>query len=140
VGRGVRVRAARGSLVALGAGTVLGPGARIEAAGGRVALGHGARLGERAVIRATVSVEVGDGAVIGPWALVDDTAPGWADPEAPVRLQPPHRAPVRIGERARLGPHAAVLAGARVPPGAEVAPYAVRGGDAPAGTAAASAA
>jgi acetyltransferase-like isoleucine patch superfamily enzyme len=135
VARNARVRAVRGARVHLGAGAVLGPDARIEALGGRVVLGRGARLDERAVIRATASVVIGDGAVVGPWALVDDTAPTWTDPETPVRRQPPRRAPVRMGPRARLGPHAVVLAGVELGPGEEVAPYAVRGDDAPATTA-----
>jgi acetyltransferase-like isoleucine patch superfamily enzyme len=63
--------------------------------------------------------------VIGDWAMVTDAEPGIADVETPVRAQPVGVRPVRIGEGARIGAHAALLAGAQVDAGGVVGSYAV---------------
>ncbi len=131
VGPGVRIAVGPNARVELGDGASLGAGARIEAVAGTVRVGPGARLGERAVIVSLAGVEIGPRAVLGDWAMIADAEPAWADPEAPVRRQPLNRAPVRVEADARLGPHAAVLAGATIPAGAEVAPYEVAGGNFP---------
>jgi acetyltransferase-like isoleucine patch superfamily enzyme len=123
VAAGARVSIAPGGRVRLGDGCLIGPGARIEAAGGTVEVGPGARLGDRAVILALSHVTLGRDAVLGDWALACDAGPTWADPETPVRGQPMQRRPLRIGDRARIGAHATVLAD--VPDGAVVPSYAV---------------
>ena len=123
VGAGVKVNVAAGARVELGEGAVLGPGSRIEAHGGTVRIGAGARLGERAIVIAHSGIEIGEGAVIGAWATVADAGPTFVDSELPVRRQPLRSAPIRIGARARVGIHAVV--GASLPDGAEVAPYEV---------------
>jgi acetyltransferase-like isoleucine patch superfamily enzyme len=123
VAAGARVSVAPGGRVRLGDGCLLGAGARIEAAGGTVEVGPGARLGDRAVVVALESVTLDRDAVLGDWALACDAGPAWADAETPVRSQPPRRRPLRIGDGARIGAHAAVLAD--VPDGAVVASYAV---------------
>lgn len=124
VGPRVRVAVAPGARVVLEAGSALGEGCRIEAAAGLVHVGAGAQLGERSVVVARERVEIGAGAVVGDWALVCDTEPRYDDPERPTRLQPVRTAPVRIGERARVGVHATVLPGGDVGAGAVLAPYA----------------
>ena len=124
--RGARIAVARGGRVVLEDGCLLGAGSRIEATGGVVRLGSGARLGARAVIVARECVEVGPGSAIGEWALVCDTAPTFDDPERPTRLQPLHVAAVRIGDNARIGAHATVLAGETIPAGAVVGSYETR--------------
>jgi acetyltransferase-like isoleucine patch superfamily enzyme len=125
VGRGARVSVARGARVELGAGAVLGPGSRIEAVHGTVRLGPGARLGERAVVVSLSGVDIGAGAVVGDWAAVIDAGPTWRDAEVPTRRQPLRALPVVVGREARVGLHAAVLAGVTLGDGAVVAPYAV---------------
>jgi len=125
VARGASVRAHRGGRVRLSDGCLLGPGCRVEAAGGEVAIGTGARLGERSVIVALSRVTVGARATIGEWAVVSDVEPTWADPETPVRSQPLAPRPIEIGDGAGVGAHAALGGGARVPPGAAVGSYAV---------------
>jgi acetyltransferase-like isoleucine patch superfamily enzyme len=125
VERGARIAVAPGARLVLEDGCRLGEHSRIEASGGTVRIGEGARLGERSVLVALAGIDVGAGCVVGEWALVSDAEPTFADPERPVRLQPLRRAPVRLGDRARIGPHAAVLAGATVRPGAVVGAYAV---------------
>jgi acetyltransferase-like isoleucine patch superfamily enzyme len=117
VARGVRIDVARGARVILEDGCSLGERCRIEAGGGVVRIGRDARIGERAVLVAVVGIEIGAGADVGDWAVIADADPAFAD--AP--------APVRIGDGARVGLHAAVLAGAEVAPGEAIAPYETRG-------------
>ena len=85
--RGARVHVARGARVVLEPGVVLGPESRIDAVGGEVRVGRGARLGERAVVVAHARVEIGPGAVIGDWAAVTDVGPTWDHVESAVREQ-----------------------------------------------------
>jgi acetyltransferase-like isoleucine patch superfamily enzyme len=124
VARGARVRVDRGH-VRLGDGCLLGPGCKIDAPGGTVTIGAGARLGERSAIVALSEVTVGAGAVVGEWAVLMDIEPTTDDVELPVRLQPPRPRPIVIGDGARIGAHAALEAGARIAPGAVVGSYAV---------------
>src|SRR5687768_1731922 len=72
VARGALVRTARGGRVRLGDGCLLGPGCRIEAPGGSVEIGTGARIGERSVIVALSRVTLGAGATVGEWAVLSD--------------------------------------------------------------------
>jgi UDP-3-O-[3-hydroxymyristoyl] glucosamine N-acyltransferase len=98
------VSVARGARVVIGAGSVLGRDSRIEATAGRVTIGPGARLAERAVVSASTDLRIGARAVVGDWALVEDG---------------------HVGDGAVIGPHAVVGPGATVGPGARIAPYAV---------------
>ena len=116
VGRGVRVNVAPGARVVLEHGCELGERCRIDADGGVVRIGRNARIGERAILVAQTGIEVGAGCDVGDWALIADTEPAFAD--AP--------APVRIGDDARIGMHAAVLAGAEIAPGDVVGAYETR--------------
>ena len=127
VERGARVHVARGARVELGAGASLGEGSRIEAVAGTVRVGAGARVGERAIVVSLCGVDIGAGALVGDWAAVVDAGPTWEDVEVPVRRQPLRVARVVVGREARVGVHAAVLAGATIPPRGVVAPYAVVG-------------
>jgi acetyltransferase-like isoleucine patch superfamily enzyme len=123
VARGVRISVARGARVVLEDGCRLGEGCRIEARGGTVRIGPGALVGERSVLVALAGIDVGAGAVIGDWAVISDAEPTFEDAERPTRLQPLRAAPVRIGDGARIGLHAAVPPGATIAPGAVVEPY-----------------
>jgi acetyltransferase-like isoleucine patch superfamily enzyme len=126
VERGVRVRVAPGARVLLEDGCLLGEGCRIEARGGTVRIGPGARLGARSVLVALAGIDVGAGCVVGEWAMIADAEPTFDDPERPTRLQPLRAAPVRVGDGARLAAHAIVQAGATIAPGEVVAPYETR--------------
>jgi acetyltransferase-like isoleucine patch superfamily enzyme len=128
---GVRIDVAKAARVVLEDGSLLGERCRIEASGGTVRIGPGARLGARSVLAAHAGIDVGADCVVGEWVLIADTGPTYDDPEMPTRLQPPRAEPVRIGDRARIGAHAAVLAGAAIAPGAVVGSYAVVGGAVP---------
>ena len=124
--RGVRVNVAPGALVVLEDGCVLGEGCRIEAQAGTVRIGAGARIGERSVLVALAGIDVGAGAVVGDWASIADAEPTFADPELPTRQQPLRAVPVRVGDGARIGVHAALQAGAKIAPGEVVGAYETR--------------
>jgi acetyltransferase-like isoleucine patch superfamily enzyme len=128
VERGVRLAVASGARVVLEDGCLLGAGCRIEAAGGTIRIGPGARIGARALLVAMAGIDIGARCVVGEWAVIADHEPTYDDPERPTRLQPLHAEPVRLGDGARLGAHAALLAGATVAPGEVVASYATRAG------------
>jgi acetyltransferase-like isoleucine patch superfamily enzyme len=124
--RGARVSIAPGARVVLEDGCLLGEGCRIEAAGGTVRIGAGARVGSRALLVALAGIELGAGCVVGEWAVIADHEPTYDDPERPTRLQPLHAEPVRLGDGARVGAHAALLAGATIAPGEVVGSYETR--------------
>jgi len=121
----VRIAIAPGASVTFGDGVELGERARIEAVGGLVRIGAGTRLGERCTLASTAGIEIGSGCSIGDYVLFADSDLGFDDVETPVRLQPLRMAPIRVGDGARIGAHAAVLAGAQVANGAVVGSYAV---------------
>jgi UDP-3-O-[3-hydroxymyristoyl] glucosamine N-acyltransferase len=126
VERGVQIHVAPGARVILEDGCLLGEGCRIEAAAGTVRIGSGARLGARCVLVALAGIVVGAECAVGEWAVIADAEPTYADPERPTRLQRMHAQPVRVGDGARIGAHAAVLAGATLAPGEVVGSYATR--------------
>jgi acetyltransferase-like isoleucine patch superfamily enzyme len=111
LGEHARIEATHGH-VHLGSECVLGERARIEAAHGEVRIGPRTVLGERSTIVALCGVTIGADCALGDYALVLDAGPSYDDVEAPIRVQPPRAAAVRLGDRVRLGPHATVLAGA----------------------------
>jgi carbonic anhydrase/acetyltransferase-like protein (isoleucine patch superfamily) len=132
-GRGVRLAIARHATVVLGDGVELGERSRIEAVAGSVRIGAGTRLGEGVTLAATGGIEIGARSLLGDHVLVVDADPTFADVETPVRLQRLQVAPVRIGAGARIGAHAALLAGAQVGERAVIGSYAVVRGAVPPG-------
>src|SRR3954451_224054 len=100
LGPGARVNVAPGARVVLADRVRLGPDSRIEAVSGAVRVGAGSSLGERAVIVAHESVEMGPRVAVGDWAALADAAPTYEEVERPVRAQPLRTAPIRVGERA----------------------------------------
>ena len=130
VAPGARLRIAAPGTVTLGDGVLLGPGCRIEATGGTVTIGDGARLGARSVVVALTGVTIGAEAVVGDWAMITDAEQTAPDVESPIRAQPVVPRPVHIGAGARIGAHAAILAGATVAERKAVGSYAVLTGDA----------
>jgi acetyltransferase-like isoleucine patch superfamily enzyme len=123
VERGVRVAVAPGALLVLEDGCLLGEGCRIEAAGGTVRVGPGARLGARSLLAAIAGIDVGADCSVGEWAVIADHEPTYEDPERPTRLQPLRGEPIRLGDGARVGAHAALGPGATIAPGAVVGSY-----------------
>lgn len=123
--RGVRIAVAPGARVVLEDGCRLGERCRIEARGGTVRIGPRALIGERSILVALAGIDVGADSAVGAWAALTDAEPTYADPERPTRLQPLRAVPIRIGDRARVGPHTALLPGAAIAPGAMVGAYEV---------------
>lgn len=117
LGRAVRVIVAPGARVVLGDECFLGDGARIEAAAGDVRIGARTLIGARAIVVSLAGVSVGADCVIGEFAAI---APG--DP-------PLRREPVQLGDRVRIGAHAAVLPGATLAAGTVVGSYVVVAGE-----------
>jgi acetyltransferase-like isoleucine patch superfamily enzyme len=126
VERGVRIAVAPGARVVLEDGCLLGEGCRIEAAGGTVRVGPGARLGARSLLAALAGIDVGADCTVGEWAIIADHEPTYEDPERPTRLQPLRAEPIRLGDGARVGAHAALRPGATIAPGAVVGSYETR--------------
>ena len=132
VGPRVRIAIAPGASVVLGEGVELGERARVEAIDAPVRIGAGTRLGERCTLAAMAGIDIGADCLIGDYVLLTDSDPGFADIETPMRLQPLRTAPIRIGDGARIGAHAAIMAGARIGDGAVVGSYAIVRGAVPA--------
>jgi acetyltransferase-like isoleucine patch superfamily enzyme len=121
VGRGVVFDVALGGRVVLGDGAALGDGCRLHvAAGAVVTIGAGTRLGERCAIAAQERVTIGTGCLLGDEVVLVDAEPCTGDVERPVRAQGLHTAPVTVGDDVRIGPSAALLAGATVTSGSAV--------------------
>jgi acetyltransferase-like isoleucine patch superfamily enzyme len=68
------------------------------------------------VLVAVAGIEIGAGADVGDWVVIADAEPAFAE----------RPAPISIGDGARLGLHAAVLAGADVAAGETLAAYETR--------------
>jgi acetyltransferase-like isoleucine patch superfamily enzyme len=126
VERGARIAVTPGARVVLEDGCVLGAGCRIEAAGGTIRIGPGALVGSRALLVSLAGIDVGADCLVGEWAMIADHEPTYEDPERPTRLQPLRTAAVRLGDGARIGAHAALLAGATIAPGEVVGSYETR--------------
>jgi acetyltransferase-like isoleucine patch superfamily enzyme len=126
VERGVRIAVAPGARVLLEDGCLLGEGSRIEAAGGTVRVGPGARLGARSLLVALAGIDVGAGCTVGEWAVIADHEPTYEDSERPTRLQPLRAEAIRLGDGARIGAHATLRPGATIEPGAVIGSYETR--------------
>ena len=122
VGRRVVLDVAPGAHLTLDDGVALGDGTRVHVASGAiVTIGPGTRLGASCVITAHASVAIGARCLLADEVVLIDSEPGIADVERPLREQGLSAKPIRIGDGVRIGPSAALLAGARVDDGATVA-------------------
>lgn len=125
IGRGVRFDLADGASLSIGDGVQLGDGCRFHLAAGAVAaIGAGSVLGERCALTVHSSATIGSGCVLGDEVVLLDVAPVATDPERPVREQGTTATPIAIGDGARIGPSAVLLAGAAIPAGASVGAHA----------------
>lgn len=118
-----------GGEIHLGAGVVLdGRAAPLELhalPGSEIRVGAGARIGPGCSIESMDRVELGDGAVLGPFCRILDTH---FHPLHGDRFGPVETAPVSVGAGAQLGPRVILLQGSRVPAGAVVQPGSVVSG------------
>ena len=124
--RGVRVTIAPRARVVLEDGCLLGEGCRIEAAGGTIRIGPHARIGARALLVALAGIEIGAGCTVGEWSVSPTTSRRTRTPSARPGCSRCTPSQVRVGDGARIGAHAALLAGATVTPGEVVGSYVTR--------------
>lgn len=117
LGRRVRVSVTPGARVVLGDECFLGDGVRIEAMAGEVRIGARTLVGARAIVVSLAGVSIGEDCVLGEFAAVTPGGP-------PLRHEP-----VEIGDRVRLGAHAAVHPGVKLAPGTVVGSYVLVAGE-----------
>jgi acetyltransferase-like isoleucine patch superfamily enzyme len=119
VGRGVRLRFRGDGRLVLGPGAWLGDRCTVVA-GGSVVIGAGSLVGPESVLSAAQSVCVGERCLLGDEVMISDRALTVEDALGPAR--PVVVRPVVVGDGARVGPRACLLAGAHVRAGAVVGP------------------
>jgi acetyltransferase-like isoleucine patch superfamily enzyme len=130
VGRRVVLDVAPGGHLTLDDGVALGAGTRLQVAEGAiVTIGPGTRLGESCVITAHASVAIGARCLLADEVVLIDAGPRFGDVERPVRDQGVTARPIVVGDDVRIGPAAALLAGAAVPAETAIAAHAVVGRD-----------
>ena len=108
--------------VVLNANSSIGDGSTLR---GNVTIQEGAVLGERCRLIAKTGIAIGRNALLGDGVVLTDFEPDPGDAERPTRDQPLRTAPIAVGDGARVGHGACLLAGARVKPGGSVAPNTV---------------
>jgi acetyltransferase-like isoleucine patch superfamily enzyme len=125
LGRGVRLRLDRGGgRLVLGDGAWLGERSVVRA-GGEVRIGSRTVVGPESVLAAAELVSIGEDCLLGDEVMLSDTALTVEDAARPDGERPLVVRPVRVGDRARIGPRACLLAGASVGAGAVVGPRAL---------------
>jgi acetyltransferase-like isoleucine patch superfamily enzyme len=127
VGRRARLRLERGGRLVLGAGAWLGNGSTVLA-GGEVRIGAGTVVGPEAVLAARELVSVGERCLLGDEVMLSDCALTVEDAMRADGSRPLVVRPVRVGDGARIGPRACLLAGSDVAAGAVVDPRVVVAG------------
>ena len=105
----------------LGSGVWLGDRCTLVASG-ELRIGAGSLVGPESVLSAAQSISIGERCLLGDEVMVSDSALNIedalrADGERPVTVRP-----VVVGDGARVGPRACVLAGSRVGAAAVVGP------------------
>lgn len=111
--------------VRMGGAVAMGEGCRLLALGGPIVIGDGTVLGDGCRLVSHAGIRIGRDCRLGDDVVIEDFGPVYDDVEVPVRLQGLRTAPVRVGDRATLGPMACLGPGASVAPGAVVGPHVV---------------
>jgi acetyltransferase-like isoleucine patch superfamily enzyme len=124
VGRGVRLRLSGGGRLVLGEHAWLGDHSTVIA-GGEVRIGAGTLVGPASMLVAFELVEIGDGCLLGDEVMASDRALTVEDALRPDGSRPLVVRPVHVGDGARVGPRACLLAGSVVGAGAAVGPRVV---------------
>ena len=89
-------------------------------ASGEVRIGSGSLVGPESVLSAARSISIGERCLLGDEVMVSDRALTAEDALRGVRSAVVR--PVVVGDAARVGPRACLLAGAQLPAGAVVGP------------------
>jgi acetyltransferase-like isoleucine patch superfamily enzyme len=121
VGRGVRLRLSRGGRLVLGEGAWLGDRSTVLARG-EVRIGAGTLVGPESVLAAQELVALGDACLLGDEVMASDCALTVEDAMRADGSRPLTVRPVRVGDGARIGPRACLLAGSVVAPDSVVGP------------------
>jgi acetyltransferase-like isoleucine patch superfamily enzyme len=121
VGRGVRLRLPPGGRLVLGDWAWLGDRSTVLAYG-EVRIGARTLVGPESVLAASELVAIGDRCLLGDEVMVSDRALTVEDAMRPDGSRPLVVRPVRVGDGARIGPRACLLAGSCVGAGAVVGP------------------
>jgi len=121
VGRRVRIRLAGDARLVLGSGAWLGDRCTVVASG-EVSIGAGSLVGRESMLNAAQSISVGERCLLGDEVMVSDRAVTVEDALRPDGSRPVTVRPVVVGDEARIGPRACLLAGADIPAGAVVGP------------------
>ncbi|MGH2822972.1 MAG: acyltransferase [Thermoleophilaceae bacterium] len=124
VGAGVRLSLARGARLTLGEGAWLGDRSTVRATG-EVRIGAGTLVGPETVLAATELVAIGNGCLLGDEVMASDRALTVEDAMRPDGERPLVVRAVLVGDGARIGPRACLLAGSDVAAGAVVGPRVV---------------
>ena len=127
VGKDVRLHLDRGARLVLGEGAWLGDRSTVRASG-EVRIGPGTLIGPESVLAARELVSIGAGCLLGDEAMASDCALTVEDALRPDGERPLVVRPVMVGDGARIGPRACLLAGADVAAGAVVGPRVVVAG------------
>jgi acetyltransferase-like isoleucine patch superfamily enzyme len=121
IGRDVRLRLGRGARLVLGPGAWLGDRSVVRASG-EVRIGAGTLIGPESVLAATERVTIGENCLLGDEVMLNDTALTVGDATRPDGERPTTVQSIEVGDRARIGPRACLMAGAKVEPGASIGP------------------
>ncbi len=100
-------------------------------AGGNISIGNNSMMGQDSIIGSTAEVVIGNDVMMGPEVLIYTSNHGM-EPGIPMRLQPLHSAPVRIGNDVWVGARCIILPDVTIGDGAVVAAGAVVTKDVPA--------
>jgi acetyltransferase-like isoleucine patch superfamily enzyme len=114
----------RGGRLVLGEGAWLGDGSTVLARG-EVRIGAGTLVGPESVLAAQELVALGDACLLGDEVMASDRALTVEDAMRADGSRPLTVRPVRVGDGARIGPRACLLAGSVVEPGSVVGPRVV---------------
>ncbi|MEH6591230.1 MAG: DapH/DapD/GlmU-related protein [Halioglobus sp.] len=118
IGRGVKVTIS-GSKVAIGAGTVLGDNARLDAIGGDISIGSNVLINTSTIVTSWSGVVVGDNVLFAPFCHITDRNHGLERAEL-IRSQRGTSAPIEIGEDVWVASSCMILEGVSIARGAVV--------------------
>jgi acetyltransferase-like isoleucine patch superfamily enzyme len=124
VGRGLRLRLDPGARLELGEGAWLGDRSTVLVCG-ELRIGAGTLIGPESVLAARELIAIGERCLLGDEVMASDCALTVEDAMRADGSRPLVVRPVMVGDGARVGPRACLLAGSRVGAGAVVGPRVV---------------
>ncbi|WP_353886156.1 DapH/DapD/GlmU-related protein [uncultured Gordonia sp.] len=129
-----RIGVAIGDRVTIGRNALVSASGVIREPGEGVTIGSDTSIGIGNIVWGQGGVEIGSGCLFGPYAVIVSENHGFDDLSTPIRLQPPKRQRIVIGDNCWIGAGAKILAGASIGDGVVVAANAVVIGEIPPNT------